>query len=88
MTIRSPIALLLIATAALGAACRDERPAERAVEAGAEKLSENVDDSAGVYDETYDAARERGEGAIAAGGDAYNAVLEIPEEKEEEKESR
>ena len=53
-------------------------------EAVAEELSENVENSARVYEETYDAARERGEGAIEAGGEAYEAVLDIPEEKKKE----
>jgi len=144
MPTRLTVMLLVLALAAFGAACRDEGPTERAVEAVdnaereaagvlgdeargvvdaaeegaaprtakavdraareavdkvetpggaeavAEELSENFENSARVYDESYDAARKRGENAIEAGGEAYDDVLDIPEEETEakKKESR
>lgn len=161
MPIRSTLAMLILAAAAFGTACREEAPTERAVRAvdeagreanarspavalpepgleavdraageaaevleeearglvdaskqdgaahaataaerareavdavetraGAEKvgdeLSENVEDSVRVYDETYDAARERGENPIEAGGEAYDEVLDSAAPKKEE----
>ena len=96
MPIRFTTLLMILALAAFGAACGNDAPdksaiaaeagdALRDVEAGAERLAENVEDSARVYDETYDAERERGENAIEAGGAAYEAVLETPEEEEKKK---
>lgn len=76
MQIRIAVASSLLALVPLISACRDE----------SRELTENVEESARVYDETYDDARSEGENAIEAGGDAYNAVLEIPEEKEEREE--
>jgi hypothetical protein len=48
----------------------------------AKELGEKVEKSAKVMGQTYDEARERGENAVDAAGEAYNEVLEIPEEEE------
>lgn len=78
---------LILAVAWFGVACGDESgegvaaEATDAVEKAAKGLEENIEKSNRVYEETYDEARERGEDAIDAAGDAYNAVLEIPEEE-------
>jgi hypothetical protein len=42
----------------------------------------NVEESTRTAEETYDAARKSGEGVVDAAGDAENAVLAIPDEKE------
>lgn len=78
------VGLSVLALAAFGVACGDEGPARDAV-GTVDELSENVENSARVYDETYDAARKAGEDRIEAGGEAYDAVLDIPEEEEEKK---
>jgi len=94
MPIRFIVLLLALALAGISAACGEQsehaiRDVDEAadtletpggVESAAEKISEDVENSARFYDETYDSARKR-EGAIEAGGDAYDAVLDVPEEK-------
>jgi hypothetical protein len=72
-----------------------ERSADRAVDSGeqaaeadaraaAETLEGNVERSARIMHDTYDADREAGEGRVDAAGDAYDAVLDEPLEEEEE----
>ena len=48
-------------------------------------LEKNVEHSAHVAEDTYKAEREEGVGRVQAAGDAYEAVLEIPEKKDSEK---
>lgn len=90
MPVRFTVVPLVFALAALSAACGDEGSAGRTVdardgaEAVAEELSGNVENSGRVYDEAYDDARKRGENPIEAAGEAYDAVLATPEEKEKE----
>lgn len=54
--------------------------AATAKEAG-EKLEGNVERSAQVYEDTYQEKRAAGEGVVDASGDAYDAVLEEPDEE-------
>jgi len=46
-------------------------------------LEQNLEQSKKTMEETYEAAREEGEGAVEAAGDAYNAVLEEGKEAAE-----
>jgi len=83
------VTVLSIGILGIGGACSDaaESPgkaAEHAMEEAASAaagLGENIENSAQVMEDAYDAAREKGENAVNAAGDAYNDVLEIPEEK-------
>ena len=54
------------------------------VKAAAEEAEGNVEHSEELMEETYDKAREEGEGRVEAAGDAYNAVLEAGREKADE----
>ncbi len=53
--------------------------AESGVKDVAEKLEKNVENAAKVAEESYDSARKKGEGRLEAAGEAYNAVLDVPE---------
>jgi hypothetical protein len=80
---------LSIVILGIGGACSDaaESPGEAAedvmqeAEAVATGLGENVENSAKVMEEAYDDARKKGENAVNAAGEAYNEVLEIPQER-------
>lgn len=49
-----------------------------------ETLEGNVERSAQAYDDTYRKERAAGEGVAGASGDAYEAVLDEPDEKPKE----
>jgi hypothetical protein len=67
------------------AAALEKQAAGAAREAG-ETLEANTERSAKIMKETYDEQRKAGEGAVTAAGDAYEAVLEEPIEREEAEE--
>ena len=86
------MAAILVAWVALGVACGEGgeavKKASRKVADEAKVLEENVERSARVAEETYRTEREEDVGRVQAAGDAYEAVREIPLEKDaEEKES-
>lgn len=81
MGMRELVHATAIATLLFAAACSQEQSAE----AVAEDLADNVERSAEIEKDTYDEARERGEGAVQAAGEAYEAVLEVPDEEEQQK---
>lgn len=51
------------------------------VEETARELEENVGNAAETMEDTYAEKRAEGEGRVEAAGDAYNEVLEVPEEE-------
>jgi membrane-bound ClpP family serine protease len=56
------------------------------IEAAADEVVENIERSQNSMDETYEQDRAAGESVAEAAGDAYEAVLEIPEEKKQAEE--
>jgi hypothetical protein len=61
--------------------------ARNAADSAAETARANVEESARTELETYHAARKSGEGVVEAAGDAENAVLAIPDEKDAKKQA-
>ena len=59
--------------------------ARDAADSAVDTARANVEESERTFQETYDAARKSGEGVVEAAGDAENAVLAIPDEKEAKK---
>ena len=58
--------------------------AEAGVDAAADETLRNLDTTTKAGEEAYDEARKRGEKRIEAAGEAYDAALEVPEEKQAE----
>jgi hypothetical protein len=87
MPSRRTALFMSLTLAAFGVACGGEGPSEdvEAIEKGAkameEEIVENVERSAETYEETYEEARKKGESAVEAGGEAYNAVQDLAEEE-------
>jgi hypothetical protein len=59
--------------------------ARNAAGSAADTARAKVEESARTEQEAYDAARKSGEGVVEAAGDAENAVLAIPDEKDAKK---
>lgn len=78
---RSFLPTLAAAFAAIAIACGNQDSAESTAGRVAEELEDNVEQSAETMKDTYDEARQQGEGAVEAAGDAYNKVLEEGAEK-------
>jgi hypothetical protein len=64
--------------AAEGAAAAAEQDAD----AVGDSLRKNIDETRSAAEEAYEEDREEGEGRLEAAGDAYNAVLDVPRDKE------
>lgn len=58
--------------------------AEQAAERAAETVGDHVENAGEVLEEGYGSARKQGESPVEAAGDAYNEVLEVPEDRQAE----
>jgi hypothetical protein len=69
-------------------AAKDAEEAAKDAAGVAKEIPGNVEESAHVYDKTYKAERKKGDNPLEAGGDAYDSVLEIPDEQKTEEQKK